>query len=91
MPSLRMQGALRRFALQDDEISCHWTVDLVTDYVTYASESRPMIRSRPGGIPGARGRVRCPRADLQPTPGRLWVLSAWHYDQAAMASLDWDR
>jgi hypothetical protein len=35
----------------------------------YSFESRPIGRGL-GGIQGSRGRVRCPRADLQPAPGR---------------------
>src|SRR6516164_3184581 len=41
----------------------------VSVIVTYSFEPR-LVRSRPGGNPGSRGRVRCPRAALQPAPGR---------------------
>jgi hypothetical protein len=30
-------------------------------------------------MPRPRGRVRCPRADLQPAPGRHWVSAPRHY------------
>ena len=66
-------------------------LQVVTDLVTYDVLNLARYGRSLGGIPGSRGRVRCPRADLQPAPGRHWVISAWHYDQAAMASLDWDR
>src|SRR5215471_122109 len=46
----------------------------VSLYVTFAFESRPMIRTGCGRQAVSTGRVRCPRADLQPAPGRLRVF-----------------
>src|SRR6516165_2611568 len=45
-----------------------------------------------GGIPGSRGRVRCPRADLQPAPGRHSGINRLALRLGRDEnSLDWDR
>src|SRR6185437_6151613 len=67
------------------------TLTHVTDDVTCRNRISLLSDAAREAIPGSRGRVRRPRAGLQPALGRHRVLSAWHYDQAAMASLDWDR
>jgi hypothetical protein len=47
---------------------------MVSDIVTYAPNLAQDGRGL-GGIPGSCGRVRCPRAGLQPALGRLWASS----------------
>ena len=51
-----------------------------------------MNRSRPGGIPGSRARVRCPRAALQPAPGRHSGINRLALRLGRDEnSLEWDR
>jgi hypothetical protein len=60
-------------------------VSVALTCVTVLVNPRPIERS-PAGIAGSRGRVRCPRADLQPAPGRLRASTPRHYDRGARCS-----
>jgi len=75
----------------NDEISRHCIVDNrpYFSYICFRISSDDSV--------AAWRHSRRARASAVPAGGfatrsrRHWVLSAWHYDQAAMASLDWDR
>src|SRR5262249_61434292 len=60
-----------------------FTLTFVPISVTYSKSDLARYGRGLGGSPGSRGRVRCPRAGLQPALGRLWASSLRHYDRSA--------
>src|SRR5436190_24120650 len=66
-----------------------FSLTTVTFTVTYHPNlAQYSIGRGPGGIPGSRGRVRIPRAGLQPALGRLWASTLRLYDRSARCALD---
>src|SRR6516164_8315358 len=65
-----------------EKYSVPFSLIVISDYVTYTFDPRPVIGRGSAGMPDC-GRVRRPRAGLQPAPGRLWASSLRHYDRSA--------
>src|SRR5690242_7910474 len=61
----------------------HRAIDIRQRYWYIADRNLVRYGRGLGGMPRPRGRVRCPRADLQPAPGQYWASSLRHYDRNA--------
>ncbi len=85
------QGAARRSQLRMTKFRVSVTLTIVPVSDTFRVKSRPS-RTRSGRHSRIAGRVRCPRAELQPAPGGFGHQPLVKLDRGARCtSLDWDR
>src|SRR5262249_3957313 len=74
------------------QISCHRRVDNRHHFSYICFRTSPFSDAAWEAVPGSRGRVRCPRADLQSAPGRHSGINRLALRPGRDEnSLDWDR
>jgi len=76
-----LPGHARQWRFNENKSSpTYWQLSLVS---LHSARISPINRTRSGRHSRIAGRVRCPRADLQPAPGRHRASACRHYDRRA--------